>query len=89
MCGRAVMGEHGVQEGVENATLCCPCAKYQHGRGVVAYFHHLGMVRQDFWTQFLLNLLETKREVREMKNLISFWWRGRLNELMFFCDHQL
>jgi hypothetical protein len=41
--GHAVMGEQGVQEGTDHASLRGPCVEGQHGGCVVAYPRHLGL----------------------------------------------
>ena len=47
MRGHAVMGEQGVQEAPEHATLWGPCVEDQCGGGVVAYPHHPGAAHQE------------------------------------------
>ena len=47
VCGHAVVGEQGVQEGTKHTLLWGPLVKGQHGRGDVAYPHHLGLTRQE------------------------------------------
>ena len=46
MCGHAVMGKQGVQEGAERAPLWGTCVEDQRSGGVVSYLHHLGIDRQ-------------------------------------------
>jgi hypothetical protein len=47
MLGHAVMGEQGVQEGAEYATLRGPRVEDQRSGGVVSYVHHLGVAHQE------------------------------------------
>ena len=47
MPGHAVVGEQGVQEGTEHATLSGPCVEDQRGGCVVTYLYHLGAARQE------------------------------------------
>ena len=43
MCGHAVVGEKGVQEGAKHAPLRGPCVECHCGGCVVAYPRHLGV----------------------------------------------
>ena len=45
--GRAVMSEHGVQEGTEHAPLRGPRVEDQRGGCVVTYPYHLGAACQE------------------------------------------
>ena len=47
MLGHAVMGEQGVQEGAEYATLRGPSVEDQRSGSVVSYVHHLGVAHQE------------------------------------------
>jgi hypothetical protein len=47
MCGNAVMGEQGVQEGTKHSPIKGPLIEGHRGECVVAYPHHLGVARQE------------------------------------------
>jgi hypothetical protein len=47
VCGHAIMGEQGAQEGTEHAPLRGPPVEVQRGGSVVAYPHQLGADRQE------------------------------------------
>jgi hypothetical protein len=46
MHGHSVMGEQGVQEGVEHTPLWGSSVEGQQSGDVVSYLHHLGAARQ-------------------------------------------
>ena len=47
MRGHAVMGEQGVQEGAEHASLWGHTVEDQQSGGVVSYLHHLEVALQE------------------------------------------
>ena len=51
MHGHAVMGEHGIQEGAEHASLWGPSVEDQRSGDVVSYLHHLGAAVRKSRTQ--------------------------------------
>ena len=57
MRGHAVVGEQGVQEGAEHASLWDPCVEDQRIGGV-SYLHHLGQTQGPSLMMCLMMSLE-------------------------------
>ena len=51
MCGHAVIGEQGVQEGAEHAPLWDPSVEDLRSGGDVSYLHHMGLAVRKSKTQ--------------------------------------